>query len=766
MKRRILLIEIGPKLFLTGIFPSGVLNSAYTAQVSARGGTAPYVYELIDGALPDGWGLDTFTGIVAGSTDTAGLYTFTIQATDARGATTQKTFSVRVAAGIEPPDVLNYIAFPLTYDEEDYANAMTWTRQGNGPHITPLGFEGDGYEARYMSTTIPAWMQDAASPLLLHAQVSFYPQKLKSSSEFALFAGGNSSTPYAKLLIGVAPDATNAAIPQLCVRAATDGSGGFVSKALGRSAWKYRFRIPDLSISGTTGSPQGLLFLDGNTLLFTAHFGEALTRVYKIELSDFSVVGHFDCTGDFGHMAVLAKRSNGDIWAASALNKACRIDLDGSLSTGTLVVLDTFGFSGLVSGALDFVTVGGTEYAVVPEYVQPGSPYFYVFNASLFGSTDLAASDRYKRFTNCPTEVQGCAIRNGTLHVSGIQPDHANSARFGYITTYDIVTAIGSIADGGSLARIDKFDACTKYTEDCSVHPTTNDLWCTSEGMTGVGSDHGGLSVWSSPLDGSLAENAVTAFYDGVDTTTIKLNNQDYDTLAATPPIDVEAITVGGAPVAAAGMTNRYFTGFIRNVVMQDGAMTTEQYDAAVNGDFEPNSLTAYEFVLTNPGAETGTTAGWTNESGGLAVRTYPGSTVPAHGGVNIFTGGASASTIARQRLDILAQTGLTGTDVDAGGIWAKVRWWQASFNSSTDPCGMGLRTLDASSVSQGEAYSGIAWTPNSDGMSYYPWYPRAFALDLPSGARSLDALQKMTRTSGTNNDGWIDDISMTIYRR
>lgn len=98
MKRRILLIEIGPKLFLTGVLPSAALNTAYNASVSARGGSAPYRYEVIEGALPSGWALEPFSGVISGTTDAPGLYTFTVQATDARGATARKTFSIRVQA--------------------------------------------------------------------------------------------------------------------------------------------------------------------------------------------------------------------------------------------------------------------------------------------------------------------------------------------------------------------------------------------------------------------------------------------------------------------------------------------------------------------------------------------------------------------------------------------------------------------------------------------------------------------------------------------
>lgn len=38
------------------------------------------------------------------------------------------------------------------------------------------------------------------------------------------------------------------------------------------------------------------------------------------------------------------------------------------------------------------------------------------------------------------------------------------------------------------------------------------------------------------------------------------------------------------------------------------------------------------------------------------------------------FAGGANAQTIARQRVDLLAQTSLSGAEVDAGGLWVNER--------------------------------------------------------------------------------------------
>lgn len=754
-------IYVEPLVF-TADYPDAMEDEPYSYSPTTTGGIPPYSYSVASGALPTGTTLNAATGEVSGTPTTPGTYVFTIRVTDsATGGGNVSDSPQSVVIELVP----NFVALPLTYDEVDYAAAMTWVRQGNGPHVTPLGFEGDGYEARLKSTTIPSWMDNASEVLTIQASIRFYPQQLKSTSEWAVYAGTNSASPVAKLILLTGNDGTNSAIPQMYVQGNT--AGGVISKRIGRSSWTYQGRTPDLSSGGFNASPQAIAFIDSDTILFSAHFEDTFTRVYKIQLSDFSVLDYFDCAGDFTHLAVLAFRSNGDLWAIASSNKACRIDLAASFSSGSLVTLDTMNFSGVTCGALAFVTVSGTEYAVIPEYLTSGSPYVYVYTASSFGTTTLTAAGRFKRFTGCPIEMQGCAMRSGKLVTSSVAISSGGTgSRFGYIGRFDIVTAIGSTADNGAITVETMWDSASKYGEDCAVHPGTNELWVPIEGITAVGSDNGGLSVWSSTLDGSLAENHYTVEYDGVSTTTIKVNNRIYDTLAGTLNTGVATVTVGGPPSVAAGMTTRYFTGYVRNVVLQDQPMSATGYTRAVTGYYEPNTLTAYTFALTNPGAESGSTTGWTNESGGLGVINYPTVAVPPHSGSYFFSGGVSASTIARQRLDILAQTGLSGGQVDAGGIWAKVRWWQSSFNSSTDPAGMGLRTLTSTPTSQGEAYAGIAWTPNANGTSYYPWYPRAFAHALPSGARNLDALIKVTRTSGTNNDGWIDDITVTVYRQ
>lgn len=663
----------------------------------------------------------------------------------------------------------NFVALPLTYDEDDYAAAMTWVRQGNGPHVTPLGFEGDGYEARLKSTTIPAWMTSASAVLTLHASISFYPQQLKSTSEFVVYTGEDDASPIAKMSISVIPDATNSQITQTVYRMGTGGVG-FVEKRMGRSGWKFETLTPDITVGGFQVRPQAILFLDANTVILTGHFEDTFTRVWKVRLSDFAVLDYFDATGDWAHIGVMAQRSNGDVYVGGIANKLCLVDLDASFLAGTISFSNVIDCSTLFTegiGGLEFVTVSGTEYMILPEYrFSSGTPYFYVFNASTaLALSSLADTDRYKRFLGLPREGQGCCMRSGLLVTATNDGGVAGTSRYGYVKTWDIVTAISSTADGATLSAVATFDAPSKYTEDVAAHPSTNDLWMSIEGITAVGSDIGGLSWWSSPLDGSLVENHYTIEYNGAGLSTIKLNNRLYDTVSGTSGIAVDCVTVGGPPAAAAGITARYFTGFVRNVVLQDLPMTPAQYSAAVNGDYEPNSLTAYEFTLTNPGAESGSTTGWTVESGGMVALQYPSTTgTLPHGGSWIFSGGNNATSISRQRLDILAQTGLSGATIDAGDLWAKVRWWQTNADT-VDSGAMGLRLLDVSQVQISIAYAGIATMPNVSG-SYRPWYPRALAADLSSGSRYVDALTRHVRASGTANDAQFDDIRVTVYAR
>jgi hypothetical protein len=93
----------------------------YSATVTASGGTAPYVYSLSSGLLPNGLSLAP-SGTVSGvPDDSPGLYSFTVQAVDAKGATGSTTLTLSLAT---PVIVLASAAVPAARVGASYRHAL------------------------------------------------------------------------------------------------------------------------------------------------------------------------------------------------------------------------------------------------------------------------------------------------------------------------------------------------------------------------------------------------------------------------------------------------------------------------------------------------------------------------------------------------------------------------------------------------------------------------------------------------------------------
>ncbi len=64
--------------------PTGQAGTAYSASITASGGTGPYTYAVIAGALPSGMSLSS-SGTLAGTPGASGSFTFDVTATDSSG---------------------------------------------------------------------------------------------------------------------------------------------------------------------------------------------------------------------------------------------------------------------------------------------------------------------------------------------------------------------------------------------------------------------------------------------------------------------------------------------------------------------------------------------------------------------------------------------------------------------------------------------------------------------------------------------------------
>lgn len=74
--------------------PGGTLGSAYSANITASGGTAPYTFDLVSGGLPPGLALDAASGVLSGIPNVAGSYDFTVRAMDANGCAGLKSYTL------------------------------------------------------------------------------------------------------------------------------------------------------------------------------------------------------------------------------------------------------------------------------------------------------------------------------------------------------------------------------------------------------------------------------------------------------------------------------------------------------------------------------------------------------------------------------------------------------------------------------------------------------------------------------------------------
>ena len=83
--------------------PDGTVGTAYSQTLTASGST-PITWSIVSGSLPSWATLNTSTGAITGTPDTAAVTSFTVQATNSAGSATQP-LSITVVSAIVPPTV-------------------------------------------------------------------------------------------------------------------------------------------------------------------------------------------------------------------------------------------------------------------------------------------------------------------------------------------------------------------------------------------------------------------------------------------------------------------------------------------------------------------------------------------------------------------------------------------------------------------------------------------------------------------------------------
>ena len=134
--------------------PQATKSAAYQATLQTSGGTGPFTWKVSSGSLPSGLTLSS-AGVISGTLNSSvaqGTYSFTIQATDSKSATSSTVFSLGVYANLG--DNCANISFdvPKTTTPMTALNDLgTGTYQGsegglytNGSNVRPASHDADG----------------------------------------------------------------------------------------------------------------------------------------------------------------------------------------------------------------------------------------------------------------------------------------------------------------------------------------------------------------------------------------------------------------------------------------------------------------------------------------------------------------------------------------------------------------------------------------------------------------------------------------------
>jgi len=84
----------------TSTLPADTVGIAYNQTLQATGGTTPYTWSILSGALPSGLSLNASSGAITGTPTTAGTASFTAKVTDNVAATASKALSIVINASI------------------------------------------------------------------------------------------------------------------------------------------------------------------------------------------------------------------------------------------------------------------------------------------------------------------------------------------------------------------------------------------------------------------------------------------------------------------------------------------------------------------------------------------------------------------------------------------------------------------------------------------------------------------------------------------
>ncbi|MFN7744507.1 MAG: hypothetical protein ACK5Q8_13870 [Phycisphaerales bacterium] len=155
--------------------------------------------------------------------------------------------------------------------------------------------------------------------------------------------------------------------------------------------------------------------------------------------------------------------------------------------------------------------------------------------------------------------------------------------------------------------------------------------------------------------------------------------------------------------------------------------------------------------LVINPSANNGLT-GWTNVQGQFSVRTSAPPT-------NVFWGGAAASSVGRQDIGVWSWA----AQIDSGCVTASFEARLGGFEAQADNAYVVFEFLNASGAVITNSQLGPVTAAQRGNVTQLLQRSSA-GIGLPPGTRTIRIGVYCQRSSGTNNDGYADDISVRLF--
>ncbi|NBF09677.1 putative Ig domain-containing protein [Pseudomonas sp. Fl4BN1] len=265
-----------PSISVTpGSLSGGTLGNAYSATISASGGTAPYSYAVSAGALPTGLTLSP-TGSLSGTPTAIGSFAFTLRATDANNFTGTQAYNLTIS-GVPP-----------------IASAVSTTVAANSG-ANPITLNLSGGAATSVAVASAASHGSATAS---GTSISYTPTAGFSGSDSFTYTATNISGTSGPATVSITVSAPSLAVTPASLGAGTAGSAYSATLSVSGGTAPYSYSISSgslpagLSLNTTSGLISGTPTTSGTsnlTITATDTNGATGTKAYSITIAAVAI---------------------------------------------------------------------------------------------------------------------------------------------------------------------------------------------------------------------------------------------------------------------------------------------------------------------------------------------------------------------------------------------------------------------------------------------------------------------------------------------